>query len=197
MVQRQVVWVHTRGIFLIATESNTNETILVHEQPLSFTVLSCLTPYDQCDHFAQMVVALAFCSKTSAVFALSAHRSSRHEDYCCGSKKSIELKLWGDKSWTICQACYHLGHRLVCLPAEVPCRTDDVWVPQPPAVPLHSLMQECLWEKWHLTAFEIATGLWNHFVKSESDHKAWPKNFKCNVSPKQSTWSPFKTDVIS
>lgn len=75
--------------FFQATESTTNETILLPKQPPSFTVLSCLTRYDQCDHAAQMVVALAFCSKTSAVFALSAHRSGWHEDYCCGSTKSV------------------------------------------------------------------------------------------------------------
>ena len=130
-----------------ATESTTNKTILLPEQPPSFTVLSCLTRYDHCDHAAQMVVALAFCSKTSAVFALSAHRSGWHEDYYCGSTKSAELKLWGDTSWT-CQACYHLGHRLVCLPAEVPGRTDDVWVPQPPGC-------------------AFARGLWNHSVTSK------------------------------
>lgn len=121
VVQRQVASVRFPGIY-------------PSDGP-SFTVLSCLTRYDHCDHAAQMVVALAFCSKTSAVFALSAHRSGWHEDYYCGSTKSAELKLWGDASWT-CQACYHLGHRLVCLPAEVPGRTDDVWVPSPQAVPL-------------------------------------------------------------
>lgn len=67
----------------------------------------------------QMVVALAFCEKTSAVFALSAHK-------CPLPLRLSPLRFPGHAAFFPGQARHHLGHRLLQLLTEVPCGVDDV-----------------------------------------------------------------------